>query len=76
MRISPDGNAEGPGQAEVGQLDVSAVVDEQVLWLQIPVEYSVNVTVGDALQQLIHVALKAKGRGENFVTFEKYCKIK
>ena len=42
-------------------LDVAAIIDEQVLWLQVAVEDAVGVAVRDARQQLLHVALKSKG---------------
>ena len=44
-------------------LDVAAIIDEQVLWLQVAVEDAVGVAVRDARQQLLHIALqKRKGR--------------
>ena len=57
MRVRADRHPEGPGQAEVGQLDLPLGVDEKVLGLQVPVEDPVGVTEGKALQQLEEVAL-------------------
>ena len=80
VRVSPDGQAEGAGQAKVGELeygfsltpltvlpvfylyylDGAAVVDEKILRLEVAVEHAVGVAVGDAGQQLMHVALKSE----------------
>ena len=43
-------------------LDVAAIIDEQVLWLQVAVEDAVGVAVRDARQQLLHVALQRRRR--------------
>ena len=59
--VGADGEGEGAGEAEVGELDGAAVVDEQVLRLEVAVEDAVRVAVRDARQQLLHVALKSKG---------------
>ena len=53
-----DGHGEGAGEAEVGQLDPTLGVHEQVLGLEVAVEDAVGVAVGDPGQQLVHVALK------------------
>jgi hypothetical protein len=49
MGIHPDRDADGPGQAEVGDLDGAALVDEQVLRLQVAVENAPLVAEQDAL---------------------------
>ena len=59
--VGADGEGEGAGEAEVGELDGAAVVDEQVLRLEVAVEDAVRVAVRDARQQLLHVALESKG---------------
>ena len=63
VRVRPDGEGEGARQAEVCELDGAAVVDEQVLRLEVAVEDAMGVAVGDAGQQLMHVALRS-GRWE------------
>ncbi len=58
MGVVPHWEADAAREAEVGQLDVPAVVDQQVLGLEVAVEDAVRVAVRDAGQQLAHVALK------------------
>lgn len=43
------GNTEGAGETEVTDLELSAAVDQQVLRLQVTVEYPVRVAEGDTL---------------------------
>ena len=47
-------DAEGAGEAEVGEFELAFVVDEEVLGFQVPVEDAVFVAEGDALQELVH----------------------
>ena len=49
-----DGDAEGAGEAEVGEFELPFGVDEQVLRLQVAVQDAVFVAEGNALQQLVH----------------------
>jgi hypothetical protein len=35
--VDSNGDAEGAGESEVGNFDATRLVDEQILWLQIPV---------------------------------------
>lgn len=58
--VSANGNAEGPCEAEVRQLDLSLGVDKEVLGLQISMQNSVRVAEGQALQQLEEIALKQR----------------
>ncbi len=37
MGVDSNGDAEGAGESEVGNFDATRLVDEQILWLQIPV---------------------------------------
>ena len=55
MGVGPDGDPEGPGQPEVGELDEPGGVDQQVLGLEVPVEHPVLVAVAHPLQQLPEV---------------------
>ena len=57
MGVRPNRDAECPGEAEVGKLDVAVLVDEQVLRLQIAVEDPVRVAELDPGEELPHVAL-------------------
>jgi len=45
-------DAEGAGQAEVGELEVAFFVDEEVLGLEVAVQDAVGVAVADAVQEL------------------------
>ena len=49
-----DGDAEGAGEAEVGEFELALGVDEEVLGLQVAVEDAVVVAEGDALEELMH----------------------
>lgn len=50
-------DAKGTGKTEVGQLQLAAVVDEQVLGLEIAVEDAGLVAESNALEQLVHEGL-------------------
>jgi len=60
------GHALGPGQSKVGQLQFAAVADEQVLRLDIPMEDTPLVAVGESTEQLeeeqAHVAMVQAAR--------------
>lgn len=60
--VSANGNAEGPCEAEVRQLDLSLGVDKEVLGLQVSMQNSVRVAEGQALQQLEEIALKQRDK--------------
>ena len=51
VRVDADRDAEGPGEAKVGDLDGAALVDEQVLGLEVPVEDAPLVAEEHALQE-------------------------
>jgi len=58
MSVSSHWDAEGPGQSEVGQLQVVVLpIDEQVLRLQITMKYPMHMAVCNALQHLVEVQL-------------------
>lgn len=50
-------DVEGTSQAEVGELQVAALVYQDVLRLQIAVQDAVRVAEGDAPKQLVYVGL-------------------
>ena len=52
-----DGDAERPRQPEICELELALCVDEQVLRLQVAVQYTVVVAEGDTAQQLLHEGL-------------------
>lgn len=52
VRKGVDGYTEGSGETEVGQLEFSAFVDEEVLRFQVSMEDSVLVTERRAFEQL------------------------
>ena len=58
MRVGPDGDAERAREAEVGELEeVVALVDEQVLRLEVPVQDAVLVAEADPVEHLVQVEL-------------------
>ncbi len=63
VRVALDGDAERAAQAQVCDLQaLGRVVDQQVLRLQVAVHHTVLVAVRDALDQLVHEALRARAR--------------
>ena len=58
MRVCPEGNTERSGETEVCELEVSVLVDEQVLGLEISVEDPVSVAVVQSLDELKSEALR------------------
>mmetsp|Transcript_10999 Transcript_10999/g.22366 ORF Transcript_10999/g.22366 Transcript_10999/m.22366 type:complete len:205 (-) Transcript_10999:308-922(-) len=58
MGVTPHWNAEGTCKAEVGQLQCSLPVDEEVLWLQVAVKHAMLMAVRDAPQQLVEERLR------------------
>lgn len=56
-----DGDAKGAGEAKVGELELAARVDEQVLGLEVAVQDAVVVAEGDAAHQLVHEGLDGGG---------------
>ena len=57
MCICADRHPKCAGQAKVSQLNVALGVDQQILGLEVSVQHTVNMTVGNACKQLVHVAL-------------------
>lgn len=74
MRICADRNPEGSRQAEVGQLDFSLRIDEEVLRLQVSMKNSVRVTEGQTLQQLEQITLQTQINSEihSFFLIKEY----
>lgn len=56
VRESVYRNAESSRKTKVTQLQLSLPIDEQILRLEIPMEYPILVTERGALQELIHEA--------------------
>jgi hypothetical protein len=50
--VGADGDAKGPGEAKVGELEDAVPVDQHVLGLHVPVQHAVAVAVRDALEHL------------------------
>lgn len=59
MRVRPQGNAESPGESEVGELEVAVLVNEQVLGLEIAVQNAVGVEVVDTLDELVRLLVQS-----------------
>lgn len=53
MSIDSDRNSKSPGQSKVSQFNDSFVVDQQILWLQIPMEDPPLVTEQNGLHDLV-----------------------
>jgi len=58
MSVCAQGNSKSSCQPKISQLDCSCFINEQVLWLQVPVDDSVGVAKAHALQQLEKVILR------------------
>lgn len=54
MSIGTQWYTKGTRQTKIGQLEVTLLVDEEILGLQIAVEHSVSVAVSDTLAELAH----------------------
>lgn len=52
MSVLSDGNADGPGESEVGHLDGPVRVDQQVLRLEVTMQHSTLVAETDRLADL------------------------
>ena len=52
MGVGAEGDAEGAGEAEVGEFEVAGGVDEEVLGLQVAVQDAVGVAVVDSGEEL------------------------
>lgn len=63
MCVAFDGDAECTAKTQVGNLAAhDAVINQQVLGLQVSVHDTVLVAVREALDQLVHEALQAHKR--------------
>ena len=61
MSVGLDRESESPGQSKICKLDITVLIDEQVLWLEISVHDSVSVAVGGSLQNLVGEFLDGLG---------------
>ena len=57
MGVGPQGHAKRAGQTKVSKLEVSLLVNEKVLGLEVTVQDAVRVAVLDARDELVHEAL-------------------
>ena len=77
MRVSFDGQTKGSCEAEVSQLyDSPSRVNEQVLRLEISVEYSVGVEIDQRLQDLVEEALHLTWRQRSSLCLQILLQIK
>lgn len=51
--VGLDGDGFGSSQSEVGQLEVTAVIDEEVLRLQVAMQNTARVTESQAAEELV-----------------------
>lgn len=58
MGIGPHWDTEGPGKTEVGQLQIVALIDQEILWLEIPMEDAMRVTVKQSRCELVSESLQ------------------
>ena len=49
-----DRDAEGPGEAKVGEFELAFVVDQEILRFEVTVEDPIVMAKGDALEELVH----------------------
>lgn len=60
MCVGPHWYSEGPAQSKVSQLDGSLLINEEILWLEIAMQYTSRVTEHNTLENLVCIALKHK----------------
>lgn len=60
MSVHPDGDAKGPGETKVGKLDDTISVNQEVLRLQVSMQYPPFVAEQNALQNLVQVTLQTQ----------------
>jgi hypothetical protein len=58
MRVRSDRNTKGASETKIGQFELPLAVDEQVWWLQITVQDTVVMAVGNASQELVEETLE------------------
>ena len=56
-----DGNTESPSQAEIGDLEVALLVDEQILGFEITVDDSAGMAIVQPVDDLEHEELDVVG---------------
>lgn len=61
MGVGAQGYTKGTGQTKVGQLQVTLLVDQQVLRLEVAVQDAMGVAEADAMAELIHELLDDLG---------------
>ena len=61
MSIHPDRNAKSPGQTKVCYFNTAILVDQEILWLHVPVENPALMAEQHPLQQLICVGFGKLG---------------
>ena len=62
MGVGAQGDAEGAGEAEVGEFQVARAIDEEVLRFQVAVEDPVGMAVADAEEELVGEFLDLQAR--------------
>ena len=58
VSIRPHWDTKGTGETEIGQLEIIMLVDEEILRLEISVEYTMRMTVQQARGELMRKFLK------------------
>lgn len=54
MSISSERDTKGSGKTKIGQFEVTILVNEQVLGLQVTVKHAVRVAISHTVAKLIH----------------------
>lgn len=62
MSVCAHRHAKCTSQPKVCQFDVTSSIYQKVLWLQIPVQYTMQVAISHTLQQLVQVALQTQSQ--------------
>ena len=57
MCVSSEWNTKSSCQAEISQLQIPLFVNEQILWLQVPMKDPVTVAISHTIHELAHETL-------------------
>jgi hypothetical protein len=62
VSVGPQGDTESPGESEIGELEVSLLVNEEVLGLEVAMEDAVRVEVVDSFDELVSLLRAEEAR--------------
>ena len=58
MGVDPHRNSKRSGESKVSELDDTFLIDEQVLWLQVSMQYPMRMAKNNAKADLVQIALQ------------------